>query len=112
MFKVHLPHGQAMLQSHSPSQVALTNQLFQSWGGSTSAGRSANFDSFSEIGYRSPQVFRIISEDQSAQIMSRLGSFTNTQTCFISINKMQFCKHYVPYNYERHIYIGDYINMD
>ena len=66
MFQVHLPHAQAILQSHSPSQVALTNQLYLSWGvgGGVSAGRSANFDSFSEIGYRSPQVFRIISEDQ------------------------------------------------
>ena len=59
---------QAIVQSHSPSQTALTNfQLFQSYGGGgqgTSAGRLVNFDSFSEIGYRSPQVFRIISEDQ------------------------------------------------
>ena len=31
MFKVHFPHAQAIFQSHSPSQVALTNQLFQSW---------------------------------------------------------------------------------
>ena len=57
MFKVHLPHAQAILQSHSPLQVALTNQLFQSCGRrgeGTSAGRSANFDSFYEIGYRSP----------------------------------------------------------
>ena len=33
MFKVHLLHAQAILQSHSPSQVSLTNQLFHSWGG-------------------------------------------------------------------------------
>ena len=32
MFKAHLPHAQEILQSHSPSQVTLTNQLFQSWG--------------------------------------------------------------------------------
>ena len=55
MFKAHLPSAQAILQSHSPSEVALTNQLFQSREvGDTSAGRSANFDSFIEIGYRSP----------------------------------------------------------
>ena len=36
-------------------------------GGVTSAGRSVNFDSFSEIGYGSPYVFRIISEDQQAK---------------------------------------------
>ena len=69
MFKVRLPYAQVILQSHSPSQVTLTNQLFQSWGGGfTSAGRSANFDSFSEIGYQSPYVFRIISEDQSVNV--------------------------------------------
>ena len=64
MFKVHLPHAQTILQSHSPSQVALTNLTFPIGGGGTSAGRSAKFDSISEIGYRSPWVFRVTSEDQ------------------------------------------------
>ena len=43
-------------------------QLFPFLGGGggegTSAGRLVNFDSFSEIGYRTPLVFRMISEDQ------------------------------------------------
>ena len=50
MFKVHLPHVHAILQSYLLSQVTLTNP----GGGGTSAGRLVNFDSFSEIGYRSP----------------------------------------------------------
>ena len=34
MFKVHLPHGQAIVQSHSPSQTPLTNfNFFNSGGG-------------------------------------------------------------------------------
>ena len=33
MFKVHLPNAQAILQSHSPSQVALTNFNFSNSGG-------------------------------------------------------------------------------
>ena len=39
---------------------------FGEGGGGTSAGRLVNFDSFSEIGYRTPWVFRMISEDQLA----------------------------------------------
>ena len=57
MFKVHLPHAQAIVQSHSPSQAALTNFNFSnSEGGGVHlpAGRLVSFDSFSEIGYRSP----------------------------------------------------------
>ena len=46
---------QEIVQSHSPSQTPLANfQLFQFWVGGTPAGRLVNFDSFSEIGYRSP----------------------------------------------------------
>ena len=50
---------QAIVQSHSPSQAPLTNQLFQFWGGGGGgvhlpAGRLVNFDTFSKIGYRSP----------------------------------------------------------
>ena len=33
MFKVHLPHAQAIVQSHSPSQTALTNFNFFNSGG-------------------------------------------------------------------------------
>ena len=46
---------QAIVQSHSPSQVALTNFNFSNpGGGGTPAGRLVNFDSFSEVGYQSP----------------------------------------------------------
>ena len=61
MFKVHLPHAQAILQSHSPSQVTLTNFNFSN---PTSAGRPGIFDAISEIGYQSPLAFHITSEDQ------------------------------------------------
>ena len=37
---------------------------FGEGGRGTSAGRLVNFDSLSEIGYRTPTVFRMISEDQ------------------------------------------------
>ena len=49
MLKVHLPH----------TQVTLTNFNISNPGGGrggTSAGRSANFDSISEIGYRSSSI--------------------------------------------------------
>ena len=44
---------QSIVQSHSPSQDALTNFNFSNHGGGggTPAGRLVNFDSFSEIGY-------------------------------------------------------------
>ena len=47
---------QAIVQSHSPSQAALTNFNFSNPGAGVHlpAGRLVNFDSFSEIGYRSP----------------------------------------------------------
>ena len=42
MFKVHLPHAQAILQSHSQPQSALTDYNFSNprGCGGTSAGRS------------------------------------------------------------------------
>ena len=43
MLNVHIPHAQAILQSHSPPQVALTDFNFfnpgEVGGGGTSAGR-------------------------------------------------------------------------
>ena len=62
--KVHLPFAQTILQSHSSPQVALTDFNFSNpVGGGGGGDTSAKFDSISEIGYRSPKVFRIISED-------------------------------------------------
>ena len=55
IFKVHLPYAHAILLTITSHSNQL--QFFQSsgWGGGgTSAGRSVNFDSFSEVGYRSP----------------------------------------------------------
>ena len=51
MFKVHIPHAGAIsltITSHS-DQLQLCQSLLGG-GGATSAGRSAKFDSISEIG--------------------------------------------------------------
>ena len=68
---------EAIVQSHSPSQAALTNFNFSNAGGRVHlpAGRLGNFDSFSEIGYPN-YIGRPISVQKSEGNRKKVANFS------------------------------------